>query len=528
MVKFTPRIVGSGLVATVVLGGLVSAENCPVAALPTRPVIVSQATAESFFQRGEQRYWEDDFRGAIDNYTQAIRLNPSFAAAYINRGLSRFGLQDFQGAIADYTQAIRLNPNFAYAYADRGSARFQLKDFQGAIADCNQAIRLNPSFADPYIRRGEAYYWLSDYQRALADSDRALQVPSTNPDDPVLQRRIRLKPNYDTASAIRGAAQMGLKDYRAAQADLDEGVSTSWAMGTNGHGFAFYFRGLFQLRQGNYRAAITDYQEALKRTPSLQRSKVYEDYSLVARRQLNPPVASQSPPATTAARPQPTNTAAIDPPKPAVAPSPPNVYKIAKATTLLIEGQSSGSGVIISKVGNTYFVLTAKHVVQSQQEYTVTTSSGKKYPLDYKQIKKLADLDLAVAQFTSNENLSVAQLGNSETVDQGDVIYVSGWPAEDQAITKRSQFASKGEIAGVQPGNADGYELMYGNSTGPGMSGGPIFNSNGQVVGIHGRAAGNEGIGKVGINLGIPVHLFLRQAPQAGLNLNQLGLRAGK
>jgi serine protease Do len=242
----------------------------------------------------------------------------------------------------------------------------------------------------------------------------------------------------------------------------------------------------------------------------------------------NTSVASQSPPATTATKPQPTTTAAIDPPQLAVAPSPPNVYKIAKATTLLIEGQGSGSGVIISKVGNTYFVLTAKHVVQSQDEYTVTTPSGKKYPLDYKQIKKLADIDLAVAQFTSNENLSVVQLGNSEPIDQGDIIYVSGWPAEDQAITKRSQFASKGEIAGVQPGNADGYELMYGNSTGPRMSGGPIFNSNGQLVGIHGRAAGNEGIGKVGINLGIPVHLFLRQAPQAGLNLNQLGLRAGK
>jgi tetratricopeptide (TPR) repeat protein len=267
--------------------GLLLAGPRPGIALPTRPVIVSQATAESYFQKGEKRYWEDDFRGAINNYTQAIRLKPSFAAAYINRGLSRFQLQDFQGAIADYTQAIRLNPNFAYAYADRGSARFELKDFQGAIADCNQAIRLNPSFADPYIRRGESYYWLADYQRALADSDKALQVPSTDPDDPALQRRIRLKPNPDTANAIRGAAQMGLKDYRAAQADLDEGVNDSLAMGMNGHGFAFYFRGLFQLRQGNYRAAITDYQEALKRTPSLQRSKVYEDYSLVARQRLN-------------------------------------------------------------------------------------------------------------------------------------------------------------------------------------------------------------------------------------------------
>jgi hypothetical protein len=58
------------------------------------------------------------------------------------------------------------------------------------------------------------------------------------------------------------------------------------------------------------------------------------------------------------------------------------------------------------------------------------------------------------------------------------------------------------------------------------MSGGPIFDSTGRVVGIHGRASGNEERGKNGLNLGIPIHLFLRQAPQAGLNLQQIGLKA--
>jgi serine protease Do len=58
------------------------------------------------------------------------------------------------------------------------------------------------------------------------------------------------------------------------------------------------------------------------------------------------------------------------------------------------------------------------------------------------------------------------------------------------------------------------------------MSGGPVFDAAGRVIGIHGRAAGNQEIGKTGINLGIPIHLFIRQAPQAGLNLQQLGLRA--
>jgi tetratricopeptide (TPR) repeat protein len=269
------------------LVGLLLAESRPGIALPTRPVIISQPTAESYFQRGEKRHWEDDFQGAIINYTQAIRLNPNFAAAYNNRGLCRLQLFDFQGAIADSTQAIRLNPNFAYAYADRGAVRFELKDFQGAIADYTQAIRLNSNFAYAYMRRGEAYHWLANYQRALADSDRALQIPIDKSDAAIFQRKLRRQSLKDSAYAIRGAAQIGLKDYRAAEADLDEGVNYSMAMGDNGNGFTFYFRGLLQLRQGNYQAAITDYQKALEKTPRLYQSKIYEDYSLVAHQRLN-------------------------------------------------------------------------------------------------------------------------------------------------------------------------------------------------------------------------------------------------
>jgi S1-C subfamily serine protease len=131
-------------------------------------------------------------------------------------------------------------------------------------------------------------------------------------------------------------------------------------------------------------------------------------------------------------------------------------------------------------------------------------------------------------QFTSNETYPIAQLGSSENLSQGDIILVSGWPAVAQAITKATLQVTDGRISGFQKGDADGYEMLYTNATAPGMSGGPVFDSRGRVVGIHGRAAGNTNSGKVGINLGIPIHLFLQQAPQAGLNLQQLGLRAEK
>jgi S1-C subfamily serine protease len=207
------------------------------------------------------------------------------------------------------------------------------------------------------------------------------------------------------------------------------------------------------------------------------------------------------------------------------APSRQDVYRIANQSTVLIEGQSPGSGVIISRVGNTYYVLTAKHVVATRDEYVVVTPNGKKFPIDYTRVRKIGNLDLALVQFSSTEAFPIARLGNSEQINQGDTIFVSGWPAVGQAITRPTHQVTDGRLTGFQRGDSEGYELTYNNATAPGMSGGPVFDASGRVIGIHGRAAGNQDIGKVGINLGIPIHLFLRQAPQAGLNLSQLGLR---
>jgi serine protease Do len=204
-----------------------------------------------------------------------------------------------------------------------------------------------------------------------------------------------------------------------------------------------------------------------------------------------------------------------------------NVYKTAREITVLIEGDGNASGVTIAKVDRTYYVLTSKHAVKKIATYTVITGDGKKYLVAYAQIKLLADLDLAILPFRSDQSYAIANLGNSDRVNQGDNVYVSGWPGTEQAITKRTHLITDGRIVGLQKGDGDGYELMYGNSTAPGMSGGPVLDGNGRVVGIHGRAAGNQVSGKVGINLGIPINLFLQRAPQSGLSLQKLGLRSG-
>ncbi len=228
---------------------------------------------------------------------------------------------------------------------------------------------------------------------------------------------------------------------------------------------------------------------------------------------------------------------------PAIAKTPREVAQVAVPTTVRIDNALSknngGSGVIIAKTNNLYTVLTANHVVASPNaEYTIYTSKKKTYPV--KSIQSLKSTpgnpDLAVLTFESADEQAVAPLSNSDEATIGSGIYISGYPMAIEVGGGREYEFTAGQVTSRPDSKPEGYTLRYDAVTRRGMSGGPVFDVSGRVVGIHGQgdregvvkneaASGAQTVEvKTGFNAAVPINTFLAIAPQVGVKPNALAI----
>ena len=98
----------------------------------------------------------EDFRGAVTDFTEAIRQQSNHLKAYASRGEARYQLQRHRGAIADFTTVIRGNSMATNAWYNRGVAYSDLLDFNSALSDLRQALKLGHPAAAYAIEKIEA------------------------------------------------------------------------------------------------------------------------------------------------------------------------------------------------------------------------------------------------------------------------------------------------------------------------------------------------------------------------------------
>ncbi len=164
--------------------------------------------------------------------------------------------------------------------------------------------------------------------------------------------------------------------------------------------------------------------------------------------------------------------------------------------------QGAGSGVIISEDG---YILTNNHVVEGAKEVTVTLSDKNEYKAEV--IGLDPKTDLAVLKIETQNGLPAAALGNSENLRVGDWVVAIGNPFGLNHTVTSGIVSAKGRVIGAGP--YDDF-IQTDASINPGNSGGPLFNMNGEVVGIN-TAIIPQG---QGIGFAIPVNTAKPLIPQ--------------
>ena len=163
--------------------------------------------------------------------------------------------------------------------------------------------------------------------------------------------------------------------------------------------------------------------------------------------------------------------------------------------------QGAGSGVIISEDG---YILSNNHVVEGAKEVSVTLDNKKEYSAEVVGLDPKTDL--AVLKIEAKD-LPKATLGNSERLKVGDWVVAIGNPFGLNHTVTSGIVSAKGRVIGAGP--YDNF-IQTDASINPGNSGGPLFNLQGEVVGIN-TAIIPQG---QGIGFAIPVNTAKPLIPQ--------------
>jgi tetratricopeptide (TPR) repeat protein len=256
----------------------------------SQAIALDSTFAPAYEERGDLLRDNNQCELALTDYDHAILLQPERAPTYISRSACLISNRGFDRARADLDQVIKLDGDKAdglapLAWTIKGQLDANKGDLDHALEDYDEAIRLNPKQPATYIDRGAVWARKGDNDKAAADLDQAIKLDEKNaggyavaalttkarldfstgnPERAIADydEAIRLDPQRAALYLGRAALRKAMADFDHAAADYDEAIKVEPKSA-----LAHDARGDFYSARGDYDRALVDYDKAIESEP---------------------------------------------------------------------------------------------------------------------------------------------------------------------------------------------------------------------------------------------------------------------
>ncbi len=176
---------------------------------------------------------------------------------------------------------------------------------------------------------------------------------------------------------------------------------------------------------------------------------------------------------------------------------------------------SSGTGFVYKKEKDEAYILTNNHVIEDGDKIYVTFTNGTKEEVEI--VGKDEYSDIAILSLDSSKIISVGQIGKSESMKIGDTVFAVGAPLDSvySWTVTRGILSGKDRLVEVSLSTSSSSDyimnvLQTDAAINSGNSGGPLCNSNGEIVGITSLKLVSSGV--EGMGFAIPIETAITYA----------------
>ena len=169
---------------------------------------------------------------------------------------------------------------------------------------------------------------------------------------------------------------------------------------------------------------------------------------------------------------------------------------------------ASGTGFVYRHDGDTYYLLTNYHVIEDGNHVTVTFTDGSIVETEIIGFDEYQDI--AVLAIESDEEYTVAEIGNNDETRIGDTTFAVGAPLDSAYSWTVTRGIVSGKDRLVEVSDYIMKTIQTDAAINSGNSGGPLCNANGEVIGITSLKLINDGV--EGMGFAIPIEDAVEKA----------------